>query len=181
MRSHLRKLYYLNVSFERKVLIASVVSLFINFCFYYHVNNLTSRGDYAFTIDVIYPLDGSLQLFYDYGDGFHESNSVSRKVLEGFNTLELKFKVPKGERLKMLRVDFGDNQLIRNVTVNKISLKSRGKNVFRLDGRQTLNSLGFTNSVLNIDKKQEIIYLKTNVKHFDPYIKLTIIHPKILF
>jgi len=150
-------------------MIAMGLSILLNLVLGYFLKSSLSQKEYKVSMDVEYSRAGTLQLLFDTGADFNALQQVNVKVQEGKNSLQLPFELKKGEQLKFLRLDFGNNPELSDVGLSVLSLSSENKALFELNEQEIAKRIQYTQGVEQIGKTSNL-KIDALKRPFDPYV-----------
>lgn len=158
-----------SLSFVSRIGLAMALSLLLNLIWGSVLKERLSQQEYVLSLDAEYTIDGNMQLLFDSGKGFNQTQQVSVDVVKGRSSLKIPFVVKSGEQLKFLRLDFGNDTKLTEVHLKSVSLSSGEENLFSLNEKETAKNLGLLQGIEQVDKSA-ILKLNTSKTPFDPYV-----------
>ena len=158
------------LSFVSRVILCMALSLALNTFVGHKLKDSLSQGNYTVFVKATYPLEGKMQLLYDTGNSFNTAQQVGATMHEGENILQFPLQIKVGEQLKYLRLDFGSNINIKNITLHSVELVNKEKTLFRLENKDMEKKIGLLVNILDVEKSTATFTLDTAKVPFDPYI-----------
>lgn len=124
----------------------------------------------TFSLDIIVTQDDSFQLFYsnDFINEFKEENSVKVKVKGSKKTQTISFKLQNSINPNRIRIDLGNNTAQKFLIIKNLKIII-DKNQIVIEKR-FFNDLFKSNEFILNKTNENIFYLKTSNKIYDPYI-----------
>ncbi len=157
-------------SIVTQILICMAISLAINAYVGHRLKASLSGGNYTLEVRTLYPAKGGMQLFYDTGSDFNIDQQVSLDVERGPSTLRFPFQLKEGEQLKHIRLDFGSDPELKEVTLHSVGLSNNAATLFVLQEENINRNLGLLVCLDNMDKSPATFSLDTRTVPFDPYV-----------
>lgn len=148
-----------------------VLSLALNSVVGYFLKSELSQKKYVLSMDLEYSHTGTLQLLFDTGADFNPRQQINVKAQEGKNYLQLPFELKKGEQLKFLRLDFGNDPELSEVILSTLNLSSGNKTLFELNEKEIAKRIQLTHGVEQIEKPPTF-RVGTKKRAVDPYVVL---------
>lgn len=158
------------LSFISRIGICVLLSIVINILVGENLKNQLSQKTYSLLVDIDYPNDGDLELYYDSGIGFNQIQKTIRKVKAGRDTIQLPLDLGLNEQLKFLRLDFGSDNTIKNIVINSTELITNDKSLFKISFGEFKKNIVFSKHIEKVDDINSIFILDTSRSSFDPYI-----------
>lgn len=149
-----------------------LVSIVLNSILGQYLKYNLSQKSYALTVDVDYPIDGSMELHYDTGKGFNQKQEVAINVKKDNESVHFPFSLERGQQLKFLRLDFGSNSSLKSVELNSIALSTMDKVLFNISKTRIKQDIVFLNHIKEIDRSLALVQFDTSKAPFDPYLVL---------
>jgi len=147
-----------------------ILSIGLNFLVSHYQHSKFQQLEYELHVQLYYNTDSSLDLYLDTGYGFQQNNRIKVKVNRGVNHIKIPFTLLKGEQLKFIRLDFGENTKLSKVKIYEIQLLESSEVLFSFSSLQISDKIGFSKNISPIDQDNGIFYLETSATPFDPYI-----------
>ncbi len=159
-----------NLSFLSRVGLCMIVSLVLNAIIGQYLEASLSNESFMVTLDAVYGSDATMELMYDTGKDFNQRQRVPRPWKKGQDTVQFRFELQGGDRLRYLRLDFGKDTDLKKVEINSITLSSEGKTLFRLKKEEIGGRIGLLTGISEVYAATATFTLDTERKPFDPYI-----------
>lgn len=159
-----------NLSFVSRIGLAMALSLLLNLIGGSLLKERLSQKEYVLRLDAEYSIDGNMQLLFDTGKGFNQTQQVSVEVMKGQNSLQIPFAIRSGEQLKFLRLDFGNETRLSEVQLKSLSLSSGNKLLFDLNQTEVAKHTGLLNGIEQVNSENANYKIAVAVRPFDPYV-----------
>lgn len=172
--------YVKNLSFLSRLLWCMALSFLINIIVGFSLQSLLTQEEYLLEVDAIYSSDSSMEFHYDSGIDFNNKHEVVAEAKKGTNLLQFPFKLEKGAHLKYLRLDFGSDNKLDEVTLNAIRLYSENRTLFNLKKEKIISKIGLFRNVSKTAEQHATLFLDTSSDKFDPYINFISLRDLIL-
>lgn len=161
--------WFNGLSFVSRIVLAMTLSLLLNLVVGYSLKSILSQREYVVSAEVVYSKAGSMQVLFDTGDGFKSTQQVNIKVGKGKNSVNIPFRLKENDRLKFLRLDFGNDEGLSEVGLTTLSLSTENKMLFALNEKDIVKQIALAHCLKQIDETNNF---KIDVlrRPFDPYI-----------
>jgi len=146
------------------------LSFVIGSIYHFVLKKMLTKERYSLDLEIAYPIDGNILVYYDFGDNFNEYERVSALVKKGRNRISLPIENPRRNNLKRLRLDFGWNNALQNVQLYEIKLKSGLDVIFHIEADKISKQIYYLNESNISDADLGLIELHNSKKSFDPHI-----------
>ncbi len=156
-----------NLKTGLKIALAFCISILTSLLYSSNLTNILSDSDFTLTLESHFLYEADLQLYFDDGTGFNESNKLSQKVYSGKNrnTFEIK---NKGV-LKGIRFDFDSSKKLDTVRLLRVSLTSKNHNVLDINESEIIKNIKFLSPNLKTSNNRLLVIKQDNV---DTYVIL---------
>lgn len=154
-------------------------ALFINLAYGYWLFSHLSENSYVVHVDATASGRGTMELFWDAGQGFKEPQKVALTAVKGRNGYSFSFKVAAGERLKLLRLDFGPVAYEGGIKIHSLGLKSGDLELFLLNGKEISAHTIYSQGLMP-DTESGVFTMDHRIEPFDPYIVLSPVNELVL-
>jgi len=161
--------WFNSLSFVSRIGIAMLFSLVLNFGLGSYTKNQLSDNTYVFELDVTYNVAGTIELLFDTGNNFNSSKQVVKAISKGQNKVQILFEIEKKDQLKFLRLDFGKDTLLTEISIQSMSLSDENENLFKLKEKDILTHIILLQGIDLAEQSNNLIP-KTSQRPFDPYI-----------
>lgn len=161
--------WFNDFSFVSRTAIAMGLSILLNLVVGHFLKSSLSQKEYVVSVDVEYAQAGTLQLLFDAGAEFNPVQQVKAKVKKEKNSLEIPFELNKGEQLKFLRLDFGNNPELSEVGLRTLSLSSQNGTLFELNENELTKRIQLAQGVEQIDETSNL-RIDVLKRPLDPYV-----------
>lgn len=145
-------------------LLLILVTTFLFHIFYEHQ---VHHPKYQLSVLSTHQSDGTMELYYDVGDGFNEADKTETIIVKGENKSVFNFE--NKARLKRLRLDFGDHRRDDTIAIKTIRLESDTHSIFSLDGSKIIKNI--TKYSPNVQIAERKLNIADTGDNFDPYIE----------
>lgn len=160
------------LNYVNRIVLCMLLSIALNLAVGYYLKRLLSENQYSLTVDALYSLDGTMEMFYDTGDGFNQKHSIIKEFDSNNRIVQFNFDLKREEHLKFLRVDFGSNTRMQTLELNSIVLTTSNKTIFELSKNEISEGIVYLRHVKKIDPEKALFGLETKEVDFDPYFVL---------
>ena len=159
------------ISYELRIIICVLIAVLINLLAFNWINKKLSQGSYTVSLELSSDSPGSIDLYFDTGNGFSEKNKIRNHLEKGTQKIDFQLNLENDEFLKKLRIDFEEIRDSRKVALSNLSLQTDDLKLFSLSEQSiksniallhNLSSLGTENVNYEIKGKDPYLVLKTN-------------------
>ena len=157
----------MNISkyFVIKIIFAVILSLSANVIYNYFLIQELNHKDYTLYVNSEFSDHTNLDLYFDSGNGFNETEKIRKRIIKGNNRTF--FEIKNNGILLGIRLDYDQTAILDSVQFNEIILSNIDKSIITINSENLINSIYVTSENLNLYQSK---FVFTNKDKADTYI-----------
>lgn len=156
----------MNLTFKKTVYCFLLI-LLTTFLFNTYYQSKANNPIYTLSVISTHSADDTMELYYDVGAGFNETDKRGSIVVKGRNRSVFTFS--NKTFYKKFRLDFGDDEKFDEIIIHSIQLQADNKDIFFLKQSDVLKNIEFFSP--NVEVKNGTLKIFKTDDLFDPYVE----------
>ncbi len=160
------------LNYINRIVLSMLLSIILNLAVGRYLKKILSENEYDLTVKTLYNEEGTMEMYFDSGNGFNQEQRISQKIESDSSIVQFHFNLKGDEHLKFLRLDFGSNKNMQSVEINSIVLTASNKTIFELSKKEIARNTGYLRHMTEVNRPRALFGLETKESDFDPYLVL---------